>query len=109
MMDDPRALAARLIAASPLAMSLEDALKQKRERREQLLAVPPLSEPDFSPEPFPFLDSPQDFARDFIAKKRSDRGSKPVARSKTNKAPPKKSGPFTVITGGLDGDNDRDG
>ena len=109
MIDDPRSLAAQLIALSALAMSLEDALKQKRKRRAKLLAAPSLPEPDFSPEPFPFLDNPQEFGRDFIAKKQRDRPAKSAPPGTTTGALPKKGRPFTVITGGRDGDNDRDG
>ena len=78
-------------------------------QRKVLPPAPPPPEPNFSPEPFPFLDSPHEFARDFIAKKRSDPAPKPTPRSKTKKPPTKKYPPFTVIPGGLDGDNDRDG
>jgi hypothetical protein len=109
MTDDVRLLVARLLAASPHAMRVEDALTHIRERRERLLTAPPLPEPDFSAEPFSFLDSPHDFARDFLAKKRSDATPKPAARSKSKKALPQKKPRLTVIRGGLDGDNDREG
>ena len=111
MIDDTRALAARLIAASPFAMSLEEALKQKRERRDALLATPPIPEPDITPEPLPVIDAVAQYARDFWKdKKAADEPTAPAAKP-TRRAPRKKSqspaqqrGPFRVITGGKGGD-----
>jgi hypothetical protein len=85
MTDDPRSLAARLIAASPLAMTIADARSRTLDRRRKLLAYAPMgstgAEPDFTaPAPMPVLDAPVSFAKDFWSKRRA-----PDA----NDAPPK--------------------
>jgi len=94
MIDDTRALAARLIAASPLAMSLEDALNQKRERRAALLAAPPAAvsqkaQPDFTaPAPVPptITEAPEAWGANFF-KQREPAPPKP-AKAKKPKSPP---------------------
>ena len=104
MIEDTRALAARLIAASPLAMSLEEALKQQRERRAALLASPPAApsqkaEPDFTaPAPVPptIVEAPEAWAAAFW-QKRAPAAQKP-AKPKKPKSPPGRR----PIGGGLD-------
>jgi hypothetical protein len=67
--DDTRPLATRLLAASPFAMTIQDALAHIRERRAALLSGPPpapAGELDFAaPEPMPVLDRPEQFAAEF--------------------------------------------
>ena len=124
MIDDTRALAARLIAASPLAMSLEEALKQKRERRAALLAAPPTAvsqkvEPDFTaPAPVPptITEAPEAWGANFW-QQRETAPPKP-AKAKKPKSPPgrrpigaqlnDRHNKFGVIEGKLgDGDVDK--
>lgn len=107
MIDDPRALAARLIAASPLSMSLEDALKQKRERRRALLTPPAKPEPDFSaPQPLPIIDAPHQFASGFWEKRSSPHqaAAKPKSAAQRPAKPSRGSHPLRLIRGGKDGD-----
>ena len=107
MIHDPRILAARLIAASPFAISIADAQAQTKERRRELLATPPLPEPDITPEPLPVVDAVGDYARDFWKDKESP--AKPVRRTprKKNDSSKQQCGPFRVITGGKGGDKDK--
>ncbi len=104
MINDPRSLAARLIAASPLAMSLEDALKQKRERRAELLAAPPVPEVTIAPEPLPVIDSPADYARDFWQDRQPPEKSPRRPPRKKSGSPHERRGPFRLIDGGKSGD-----
>lgn len=71
MTDDARAIAARVLAASPSAMRTQDVRAHIAERRKGLLVQPPRpakDEPDFTA-PVPVLDAPHQFARDFWAKR----------------------------------------
>ena len=66
MIDKPSSLSARLIAASPLSMSIADVQAQTQERRRALLAAPPIPEPDIAPEPAPtIIQDPVQFAREY--------------------------------------------
>ena len=122
MIEDPRALAARLIAASPLAMSLEEALRQKRERRAALLASPSCPakpEPDFmQPEksPLPIVDAPETFAADFWHKRAKPLGDPPPPPKRKSTKPrgrkpagdlPAGASRFRIIDGDRDGDGDK--
>ena len=72
MTDDPRALAAQLLAASRYAMPLQEALEHVRVRRGTLCSPPAAPEPDFSaPEatPLPIIDAPELFAAAFWNKR----------------------------------------
>jgi hypothetical protein len=118
MIDDPRILAARLIAASPLSMSIAEARAQTQDRRHKLLAAPPApisqkAQPDFAPAPMPIIDDPATFAENFHAR------TKPSV-VKPQKSKPKKSPPGRKPVGGeslgpkheifrvIDGDKDGD-
>ena len=123
MIDDTRALAARLIAASPLAMSLEDALRQKRERGAALLAALPAAasqkaEPDFTaPAPVPptITEAPEAWGANFWQKRETVPPK--AAKAKKPKSPAgrrpigelsDRHNKFGVIEGGLaDGDVDK--
>lgn len=69
MTDDPRALAAKLLAASSYAMPLADAIEHIRKRRSALALPPsPAAPPDLvasSAVPLPIVDDPEQFAADF--------------------------------------------
>ena len=123
MIDDTRALAARLIAASPLAMSLEDALRQKRERGAALLAALPAAasqkaEPDFTaPAPVPptITEAPEAWDTNFW-QKRETAPPKPAKAKKPGSPPGRRPvgeldnrhNKFRVIEGDLaDGDVDK--
>jgi hypothetical protein len=108
MIDDPRALAARLLAASPFAMSLEDALNQKRARQAALLSAPATvqkAESDFTaPEPMPVLDRPDEFASAFLAKRRPPGPDDEPPKPKSKRPRGKPRGRFEVFDGGVDKD-----
>ena len=116
MSDDPRVLAAQLLAQSRFALPLSEARAQMDARRKQLLASPvaaPVSDPDFAPAPLPIVDDPSGFAAEFWAKRKV-----PPARKKS---PTKRPGRkpvgnlddrhqrFTVIPGSAGGDNEDEG
>jgi hypothetical protein len=93
MIDDPRSLSARLIAASPFAMSIAEVRAQTQERRRSLLAPPPTAiskkaEPDFSPAPLPIVDSPHEFAAQFFQHRAATLTDPPKSKSKTKKPRP---------------------
>ena len=88
---------------SPYLAPAMDIDAQIAQRKVYTILRLPLPEPNFSPEPFPFLDSPHEFARDFIAKKRSNPAPKPTQRSKTKKPPTKTFPPLHRHPGGLMG------
>lgn len=92
---DPRALTARLLAASRYAMPIDEARRQITARRAALLHPPREPEPDFSTAQ-PFVhENPDAFARDFLAR--------------NPRAGPKRK-PLEVIDGarGERGDNDNE-
>lgn len=116
MTDDVRRLAASLIAASPLAISIADARAHTHKRRRKLLApastaISPHAEPDFSPVPMPVLDAPESFAKDFWNKRRppgpDDEPPKPKPKKPRGRKPvgdlPPGADRFRVIDGD-DGD-----
>ena len=116
MIDDTRSLAARLLAASPLAMSIAEALAQTQDRRRKLLATPATPEPDFTkPEPVPasIVDAPEQFGRDFWRKRKppglDDEPPKPKPKKPKGRRPlgdlDRRHDRFRVVPGGKDGDN----
>ena len=94
MNEDAYALASRLIAQSPSAMSRADALAHIEERRRKLLAAPPAAvsqkvEPDFTaPAPVPptITEAPEAWGANFW-QKREPAPPKP-AKAKKPKSPP---------------------
>jgi hypothetical protein len=106
MSSDTHDRAKNLLAQSPRAMPLADALKHIRRRREKLLgtsALPPDS--IAAPEPMQLLDSPDTFAQTFwetqpAPKAKGDK-KKPAGKSSASKRgrPSKHESPFTVIDG----------
>lgn len=112
MSEDPRALAARLLAQSPFAMPRDTALEHVRARRERLLADrAAMPEPDFTaPEPIPVADPVHDvsaYARDFWARKTKGATRKPPGRRPKGELTPEHDR-FRVVDGDRDdGDNER--
>lgn len=84
------ALVARRIAASPYAMSREEAQEHIARRRRELLRSPPdhsaKPEPDFAPVAMPIIEDPAAFARDFL-KRRSEQPSGPSKPTPKSKKP----------------------
>ena len=85
-------------------MSLEDALKQKRERRAELLAAPPVPEATIAPEPLPVIDSPADYARDSGKTGDPPRNHRGDRLARKANPPHERRGPFRLIDGGKSGD-----
>ena len=111
MTDDPRALAAQLLAASRFAMPREEALEHIRARRAELTALSPAPTPDIAaPEAMPSLvDAPEEFAAAFWQRRRSP----PLPQVKPRKprtgrsSPPSPTTPPTLrVIGGKDHDGD---
>jgi len=116
MTDESRLLAARLLAASPSAMPLDEALEHIRARRAQLLCQPEVQpEPDFGPEPMPLITNPEQFAGNFWEKRKlpgpNDEPPKPKPTAKPKKPRlgrrpvgdlPPAADRFTVIDGTVD-------
>lgn len=116
MTDDLRALAAKLLAASPHAMPIEEAEALIKARRSRLLGQaiptsPPAQEPVTTPQPIPELTlNPEAFASAFWARRKpTPPPSKPKKRPGRK---PKSAAPgvdrFTVIDGDA-GDNEDSG
>lgn len=119
MTDDPRALTAKLLAASRFAMPLQEALDHVRDRRAQLTASQPLPAPHLAASeemPYPIIDAPDKFAAAFWNKRANPPAPKPEPKPKKPRNPQKPTGPTPAhptlrlidggkgITGG-DGDN----
>jgi hypothetical protein len=123
MTDETRFLVARVLATSPMAMPLEDALEHIRRRREKLLATPMTTssarahEPNFAPAPMPILDAPATFAADFFTKgakplpdppKPKPKVKKPRAgRKPSGDLPPAVAERFRIVDGGKHDDGDK--
>ena len=115
MIQDPRTLAAQLLAGTRYAMPIEEAIAQVQARRQQLLTPTAQSvktEPTFTEAaPFPVIDSPDAFAAAFWAarEKPAKSKTKPKAKPKMNKSEPPERLPerpaLRVIPGGK-GDNE---
>jgi hypothetical protein len=116
MTDESRLLAARLLAASPSAMPLEDALEHIRARRAQLLLAQPQSPPiteDFGPKPMPIVEEPEKFAANFWDKRQlpgpTDEPPKPKPKPKSKRPPGRRPigdlGPAHDKFRVVDGDN----
>jgi hypothetical protein len=119
MTDDLRALAARLIATSPYAMSLDEAQALINARHTRLRAQPARTpEVDLTlPEPLSIVDAPETFGADFVTRK----GLKPLGSPPRPKPKPKKAQPgrtpvgvspeaarrFRIIDGDGDGGGDK--
>lgn len=115
MSDDPRSLAARLLAQSRYALPLCEARAHIEARRSQLLARPvraSVPHPDFTvPAPLPIVDDPAGFAAEFWkdrAKMQSSPPHRPGRRPKAVETKPELRR-FRVIDGKGPGDNPRDG
>jgi len=80
MTEDPRALAARLLAKSRYAMPRAQALAHIEARRRRLLAPPAEPEPDLTaPEPLSLalLNAPEKYASDFWTRRSSREKPRP--------------------------------
>jgi len=104
MTDDSRRLAARLIAASPLAISIADARANTHERRRKLLAspstvLPPQAEPDLT-QPDPAL-APSILEPDKFADRFWNARTEPAAPKPPQKPKPKKQRPGRPPVGDL--------
>lgn len=105
MSSDAHDRAKRLLAQSPRAMPLAEALTHIRRRRETLLGTSVLP-PDSvaAPEPMPILDSPDAFAQSFwetrpAPKAKADKKKSAKSSSPKRGRPTKRKSPFTVIDG----------
>lgn len=117
MTDDPRALAAQLLAASRFAMPLKDVLEHIRKRRAAYPSPPLLREPDVAaPEliSVPLIDDPDRFAELFWKKRTATKVTK--LPSKTAKprvsrtqVPPTPAHPTLRLIDGGKGNSDGGG
>ena len=108
MTDDTRAMVARLLAASPTAMSRTDALAHIHERRATLLAKAASqlkAEPDFTaPVPLAVVDDPVKFGQDYWTSRAAPLSEPPKPKHRPGRPPRTKSpkpelSRFTVIDG----------
>ena len=79
-----------LIASTPAAQPLSDALENIRVRRKRLLDMPasPPVDAAITPEAIPVIDNPDAFAQDFWERKQAEKKTKPKApKGKPTKAP----------------------
>lgn len=110
-MDDTRLLATRLLAQSPGAMPIEEALAHIKERRRKLTAAPaPKPEPNFAPAPMPVVDDPGTFAAAFFQRKASPLPDPPKPKHPPGRKPVRasKDDPdLRIIDGGKDGAGDK--
>ena len=79
-----------LIASTPAAQPLSDALENIRVRRKRLLdtKTAPTVDSVITPEAIPVIDNPDAFAKDFWERKQAEKRAKPKApKGKPTKAP----------------------
>ncbi|MGE3702252.1 MAG: hypothetical protein AB7G08_26275 [Hyphomicrobiaceae bacterium] len=104
MMDDARLLAARLLAASPHAMPIEEARTHIAERRKSLLGSPTTSRPEssFAPAPMPVVDAPDVYAAEFVKRQRTPKAKKSRPGRKPTGELPAGADRFRIVDGGVD-------